>query len=543
MAEPARRSPAAARGAIVLAIDVGTTGAKTCLYRIGDKLESLGSALAEYPLLTPPGGGAEQRADDWWSAICRSTKRILKQTGTAAADVAGIAFCCQMQGSIFVDRDGAALRNPMIYMDARATKQIEDALYTGPLRIEKINAFKLLPSLWITGGMAATAKDPLWKYHWVRENEPAVFGAAYKWLDVKDYLAARCTGQFAMTQDSANITFVYDTRPGKLGWSRELCALFGVNRDHLPPVIKSTDRVGELAAGAARELGLREGTPVFGGGGDVSCISLGAGCTRTHDTHIYVGTSGWVVANVEKRMVDIGNFIASILGAIPGRYNYVAEQETSGLCLAWVRDHLALDEIGVYLDGRGGPKNRGDRPLYELLNETVEQTPPGAGGVIFTPWLHGNRAPREDPFVRAMFFNVGLNTGKRMLVRAVLEGVAYHKRWMLEAMEKRIPRQSKLRFVGGGAKSEVWCQIMADVTGRTIETIENPQDAGAVGAAMIAGVGMGAIPSFAAAHSFVPLKKSYEPRGEFRALYDRGFAVFQKLYQQNKKLFWAMNRD
>jgi xylulokinase len=142
-----------------------------------------------------------------------------------------------------------------------------------------------------------------------------------------------------------------------------------------------------------------------------------------------------------------------------------------------------------------------------------------------------------------MFFNVGLETGKRQLVRATLEGVAYHKRWMLEAIEKRIPRQTKVRFVGGGAKSSVWSQIMADVTGRAIETIENPQDAGAVGAAIICGVGLGAIPSFDAAHSFVPVKRAYAPRPEYRKLYDRGFDVFKQLYQQNKKLFWAMNRD
>jgi len=528
----------------VLAHDIGTTGNKTCVYRVGDRLELLHSCMEEYPLFMTPDGGAEQRVDDWWDAICRGTHRALAATGIPPEEIKGIAFCCQMQGSIFVDREGKALRNPMNYMDSRATKQIEKALHHGLIRIQKFNAIKGLRSLWITGGLAATAKDPLWKYHWVRENEPEVFKRADKWLDVKDYLTMRCTGNVAMTQDSAHLTFLYNTRPGKLGWSKQLCSMFNVDSRLLPRVITSTEKVGELTKVASADLGLKEGTPVFGGGGDASCVPIGAGCTLPDSMHIYIGTSGWVSANVGKRMVDINNFIASILGAIPGRYNYIAEQETSGLCLQWVRDHLALDEIGVYLKDHPGASDQYPIPssLYDLLNATVELTPPGAGGVIFTPWLHGNRAPREDPYVRAMFFNLSMNTGKRMMIRAVLEGVAYHKRWMLEALEKRVPRQDKIRFVGGGAKSEVWCQIIADVTGRVIETIENPQDAGAVGAAVICGVGLGVIPSFQAAHSFIPVKKTYRPRPEYRATYNTGYDVFTKLYKQNKALYRALNR-
>jgi xylulokinase len=526
----------------VLAHDIGTTGDKTCLYRIGERLELIHSCQEQYPLFMTPDGGAEQRVEDWWAAIRRATRRTLDATGIAPAEIKGISFCCQMQGSIFVDKDGKALRNPMIYMDARATAQKERALNHGLLKIAGMNIFKALPTLYLTGGMAATAKDPLWKYHWVREKEPEVFAAADKWLDVKDYLELRCTGKVRMTRDSAHVTFIYDTRPGKLGWSPWLCRIYGIEPRHLPTVITATERVGGLTKQAAQETGLVEGTPVFGGGGDLSCVAIGAGCTQANDVHIYIGTSGWVAANVGQRMVDINNFIASILGAIPGRYNYIAEQETSGLCLQWVRDHLALDEIGVYLHDHPGEPSPIPNALYDLLNQTVEQTPPGAGGVIFTPWLHGNRAPREDPYARAMFFNLGLQTGKRAMVRAVLEGVAFHTRWMLEAVEKRVPRRQRIRLVGGGAKSLVWCQIMADVTGRVIETIENPQDAGAVGAAVIAGVGLGAISSFNDACSFIPVRKAYSPRPEFRKAYDENFAVFKKLYQQNRKLFRSLNR-
>ena len=528
---------------LVLALDVGTTGCKTCLYRIGKTVEQLDSAVVEYPLYMTDDGGAEQKVDEWWDALCRSTKMLLNRSKVKKEEISGMAFSSQMQGSVLVDNDGQALHNPMTYLDSRSTEQIARYLYRGLFRIEGWNARLTLKSLHITGGLAATPKDPLWKYHWVKDNRPDIFEKAHKWLDVKDYLVLRCTGNYGMTYDSAHLTFVYDTRPGKLGWHEGLCKTFNVNMDHLPPVVASTDVVGTLTEKAAKEMGLKPGIPVFGGGGDTPMTAIGAGCVKNYDTHIYIGTSGWVLSNFDKRKVDVGNFIASILGPIPDLYCYIAEAETAGACLQWVRDHLALDEIGVYLDEHPAqdPEAKKDR-LFELLNRAVSDTEPGAGGVIFTPWLHGSRSPREDAYARGIFFNLGLNTGKRMLIRAVLEGVAYHDRWMLEAVEKQIPRRESVRLVGGGAKSEEWCQIMADVTGRKIETIPRPQDVGAMGAAVVCGVGLGVIENFEAAADFIQVEKTYEPRSQYREMYDRNFSVYKDLYEKNKKLFRRMNK-
>lgn len=533
------------KGAVyVITHDVGTTGNKSCIYRIDERIEMVDSCIVEYPLYSLPDGGVEQMAGDWWSAITHATRTIMKRSRLKASQVSGMAFCAQMQGSIFVDEKGEPLRNPMSYLDGRATEQIARYLYNGLIKIEgKWNALITLQSLWITGGLAATAKDPLWKYHWVKDHEPEVFRRACKWLDVKDYLIHRCTGCFGMTQDSANITFIYDTRPGKLGWSKSLCSRFDVDMNHLPPVVNSTDVVGGLSGQAARELGLAEGIPVFGGGGDVPLTAIGSGCLDLYDTHVYVGTSGWVASNVKKRMVDTTNFVASILGAIPEEYVFVAEQETSGACLKWVRDHMALDEIGVYLRAQHvAEKGEEYESLYDYLNKVILETDPGSGNVIFTPWLHGNRSPREDPFARGMFFNLSLGTGKRQMIRSVVEGMAYHKRWMLEAMEKRIPRRESLRFVGGGAKSEAACQILADVTGRTIETIENAQNAGTIGASVVCAVGLGLFGSFRDAKSRIPVNKIYTPRKRLRGMYDRNFEVFKQLYEKNRKLYHMLNR-
>ncbi len=529
----------------VLAHDIGTTGCKSCLYRISDSIRLVDSCLEEYPLYTLANGGVEQKVDEWWRALCNATKKVMRRSPVRPAGISGMVFCAQMQGLVLVDENGVALRNAMSYMDGRAVGEIDRYLNRGPVKIEgKWNALAVARSLYYTGGLAGTAKDPLWKYHWVKRHEPALFERVYKWLDVKDYLNLRCTGRFTMTPDSANLTFIYDTRPGKNAWNRPLCRTFDVDMNHLPEVIDSTDVVGPLGKKAAAEMGLVEGIPVFGGGGDVSLIAIGAGCLDLYDTHIYMGTSGWVASCVDKRMVDVGRFIASIMGAIPGRYNYVAEQETSGVCLQWVRDHLALDEIGVFLKARHVCECEGKyESLYDFLSQVVQEVPPGAGNVIFTPWLHGNRAPAEDSLSRGMFFNLGLSTGKRQLIRAVVEGIAFHKRWMLESIERKIPRRETLRFVGGGAKSPATCQIMADVTGRRVETIADPQNAGTIGATAVCAVGQGLMRDFGSVGEYIPVLKTYVPRDEHRKLYERMFYVFKKLYRNNRDLFRDLNRN
>lgn len=525
----------------ILVHDVGTTGNKACLYRVGETLELVDSHAVEYPIYVLKNGGVEQKVDDWWAAITKSTQQVLQTTGVDPQTIQGMAFCAQMQGVVMVDAQGNALRNAMSYMDGRATDQIGRYLHTGFPRIDNMNLVRLLQFVRLTGGGAASAKDSLWKYLWVRDNEPELFEATHKWLDVKDYLALRCTGEFTMGYDSANVTFVFDTRPDKLEWSESLCRRFDVEMTHLPDLVGATEKVGMLLPGPAGELGLPEGIPIFGGGGDLSMISVGSGGFDLHDTHIYIGTSGWTVANIDRRMTDINAMIAGVIGAVPGYYNYIAEQETSGSCLQWVRDHLAKDEIGVYLEAQSiGDVEQVESSLYDLLNAAVAETAPGCRGVIFTPWLHGNRSPFEDPYARGMFFNISLETGKRHLIRAVLEGDAFHKRWMLEAIEKKVPRQDTLRFVGGGAQSDQWAQILADVTQRKIEVVASPQNVGALGAAITAAIGLD-LTNFEHAKEMIKVENIYEPDPANDEVYNRQYEVFKQLYHQNRKLYKQLN--
>ena len=234
---------------------------------------------------------------------------------------------------------------------------------------------------------------------------------------------------------------------------------------------------------------------------------------------------------------------AAIVGAQNERFNYFAELETAGKCLEWVRDHLALDEIGIYLSKKDVCEGEESlyKSLYEYLSETVAKAEPGAKGVIFTPWLHGNRCPFEDPNAAGMFFNLRLDTGKTEMIRAVIEGICYHMRWMLQVSDKKVRTSQVIRFVGGGALSEVTCQILADITGRTIETVPEPQNAGSVGAAAITCLGLGIIHDLDELQTMIPVVKTFEPNPETRDVYDRNYAVFQSLYDDNRKNFAALN--
>ena len=527
----------------ILAYDIGTTGVKTCLYNVDKTLELIGSASEGYELYTFPDGGAEQHADEWWEAICKSTAEVLRKTGADPAEIDGITFCSQMQGLVLVDKDGVPVRHPMSYMDQRASEEMKEGIVNG-LKIAGMNAVKLLKSLQITGVVAGSVKDPIWRYNWVRNHEPENFSRVKWWLDVKEYIIGRMTGEFIMTEDSACSTMLYDTRKKTRGWSEEMCEMFNIDISHMPPVIKTTDVAGRLREKQAEELGLKAGTAVYGGGGDASLIGIGAGCVKKGETHIYCGTSGWVSTLIRRQMVDTECMIGGGLAVVPGLFNYFAEMETAGKSLEWVKDHLAKDEIGVYMDQEdiAGSKETVYESLYEYMSEVIDSCPAGAGGVIFTPWLHGNRCPFEDHYSRGMFFNISLDTGKTEMLRAVTEGVCYHLKWMLDCEDKKIKTSKTIRFVGGGALSPVTCQILADITGRTIETVANPQNAGAAGAALMAAVGTGAVKKISEAGALIPATAVYRPRTEDAEVYQRNYEVYKNLYKTNKKNFEMLNR-
>jgi xylulokinase len=528
----------------LLAADLGTTALKTCLYEVGESLVLRASASRRLRLETSSDGRAEQDPEEWWAALVSSVPELLASARLPPSAIGGLTFCAQMQCLVLVDSRGAAVRPALSYLDSRATAR-RSRLTSGGPRVAGIGVGLLLPWLAVAGGVAASAKDPLWKYLRVADEEPGAFSRVHRWLDAKDFLAARCTGRFTMSTDSAFATFLADTRGGRVRWSPWLIRRFGVNGAHLPEIVGQAERVGGLVAEAARGLGLPEGTPVFAGGGDASLIGVGAGAVAVGSTHVYVGTSGWVSTVADRRLVDPDTMMATVPGPAPGRYAYFGEQETSGKCLEWVRDHLALDEIGVYLEARERPSGPEEEyaSLIDYLTQAITQVPAGSGGLLFAPWLHGSRSPFEDPWVRGLFLNLSLETGKRQMIRAVVEGLAYNKRLLLEAQARKVRPSSVLRFVGGGALSDETCRILADVTGRAVEAVADPQNAGAAGAALVAAWGLGRFPDLGRAAATVKVRARFEPNVANRAAHDRNYGVFKDLYRATGRLFRRLNDE
>lgn len=535
----------------VITYDIGTTGIKTCLIEIDQEIKILASATVGYNLYvddeTGIKGGAEQDTDEWWDAMCRTTKTVFDKTPNVTKEqVEGISFCSAMQGLVLVDKEGNCIRRPMTYMDQRAREELKKGIAHG-FKIAGAEVTKLLKYLRYTGAVSSSVKDPIWKYKWVEAHEPENFKKIYKWLDIKEYLILRASGEFVMTQDSAFATLLYDTRKGHEGWCKPICDMVGVNVDHMPEIKKSTEKVGEVTEKAAHELGLALGTAVYGGGGDSSLIGVGAGAVEIGDTHIYSGTSGWVGTVVPEQLVDAGAMMAAIVGVNPKSYNYFGELETSNKCVGWVKDHLALDEIGVFLKKYGNAADSLEQVefnMYDYLEEVIDSIPAGSNGVIFTPWLHGNRCPFEDPNSAGMFFNIRLETGKTELIRSVVEGICFHMRWMLERQEQKISKYQttkSVRFCGGGALGETTCQILADILQRDVVVVESPQNIGAVGAAACIAVGMGIIPKMEDVKKLISIKKTYHPNLAHKNVYDKNFKVFQNLYKANKENFAILN--
>jgi xylulokinase len=526
----------------LVSVDLGTTALKVCVHEAGETLALRGAASRRLTLDSGEDGRAEQDPEEWWEALVSAVPEAIASAGVAPSAIGGLSFCAQMQCLVLVDEDGRAVRPALSYLDSRATRRRGRLTSAGP-RVAGIGIGLLLPWLRVAGGVAASAKDPLWKYLRVMDEEPEAFARVHRWLDAKDFLVARCSGKFVMSADSAFATFLADTRGHEVRWSPALARRFGVPVGHLPEILRSADIAGALLPEAARSLGLGAGLPVFAGGGDASLIGAGAGAVAVGATHVYVGTSGWVSTVADRRIVDARTMMATVPGPVPGRYAYFGEQETSGKCLEWVRDHLALDEIGVYLDKRVLPSGPEEEyaSLVDYLTKTIAEVPAGSGGLLFAPWLHGSRSPFEDPDVRGMFLNIGLETGKRQMIRAVVEGLAYNKRMLLEAQERRVGTSRVLRFAGGGALSDETCRILADATGRSVEPVLDPQYAGAAGAALVAACALGRFPDLDAAASTVRVRGHFEPRAAAREVHERNYRVFRELYPATKKLFARLN--
>jgi len=500
-----------------LAHDTGTSCNKAVLVEVNGNVCC--TASVEYPTMYPKPDWAEQNPEDWWQAVIASTRKVIKQSGVSPKDIIGITHTTQLMGIVPMSPDSPKpLRPAIIWLDGRAAEQATRmmAKFLGP------RVFAII------GGTALTGKDALPKLMWLHEKEPDIYNKMECFLDVNGYLTYRSTGVKVMEWSCAS-AFGFDI--GKKDWLRGVEKYIGLDMAKFPKLVRSNDKVGALTKEAAAELGLLEGTPVFGGCGDMQSAAIGSGAVCEGDGHIYLGTSGWVGVTTKKAFTG-NDGVVCLQAADPDMAFLSSEMETAGACLKWIADNF-------YKAEKLDPKIPN---VYKLMDEMTQTIPPGSDGLIITPWIYGERSPVADTWVRSTFFNLSAEHTREHLLRAMYEGVAYNLRWMIELVEKEFHYPLPvLRVIGGGARGEPWMQIIADVTGRRVEAVSHPLEAGAVGAAMTAAVGLGLYPNFASIKKVVKVERVFEPQACNGECYDGLFQAYKRLYRCLQGLYHDVN--
>jgi xylulokinase len=517
----------------LLAIDLGTSGPKVGLASVAGQV--LAAEIETMPLTLLPNGGAEQNPDDWWNAIVTATRRLLAHRIVPLDDIVGVSVTSMYSSTVAVDADGRPLMDAILWMDTRGARYVK-AITEGLINFQGYGVDKLLRWLPRTGGLPThSGKDSIAHILFLKHERPDLYRAAHKFLEPKDYLNYRLTGKFAATYDSIILHWLTDNRDiNRVSYNPGLLRLAGVDGEKFPELMHATDILGPLLPEAAAELGLPAALPVVAGCTDAQSAAIGSGAVRDYEGHLYLGTSAWLSCHVPFKKTDIFNNMASLPSAIPGRYAIANEQECAGVCLTFLRDHLffAPDELPT-----GAP------PLeaYALFDRLAARAPAGSDGLIFTPWLVGERTPIEDHTVRGGFFNLSLKMTRENLVRAVFEGVACNARWLLGCVEQFTGRPFEwLNCIGGGAKSALWCQIQADVLNRAIRQVKDPVRANVRGAALIAAVGLG-YTSFDQIAAHVEIAETFRPDPDHRKVYDELFREFLNIYKNNRAAYARLN--
>jgi xylulokinase len=533
MAQAPNHRTAPADERLVLALDLGTSGCKCALVSLDGAVHAWAFRAVQ---LHVQGALAEQDPHDWWNAFLGSAGEIL--AGDAGLRRRVVAVCCsaQTEGTVCVDRSGQPIGRALTWLDARGASAMARRVRGRGLNIEGYAPLKLWRWLRLTGGAPSlSGRDSAGHMAYIHDEEPQRYERTHKFLNVPDYLNLRLSGRFCATQDSTVTSWITDNRDAHhVRYAPELVRLLGIDMDRLPEIVRSTDVLGPLLPEVAQALGLSEDTVVVAGAVDNSAVAVGA-AVADYDTHLYLGTSSWLGAHIPFMKTDVRHKIAAVPSAVDGRYLAMALQSTAGANLSFLRDRILYhpDELA---------SDEEHPAVYEALNRIAARVPPGARGLIYTPWLLGERTPVDDPRLRAGLLNMSLEHTREDIFRAFLEGVALNTRWMLEPFARLLGRNpGTITAVGGGAQSDVWCQIMADVTGQPIRQIENPIQTNAIGATFIAGVGMGAL-SFADLAHLRRTRAIYEPARALRRLHDDQFETFKEVRTRLAPLYHRLNQ-
>ncbi len=490
----------------LIAHDLGTSGNKATLFTTEGKV--VRSFTVPYPVRFFNGNYAEQDPENWWDAMCDATRAVLE--GEDASRVAAVSFSAQMQACLVVDRQGRPLRDAMIWADQRAS---EEAGILG----ERIGSKRMYE---ITGHRLS-ASYSVEKLMWLKRHEPEIYAKTYKMLQAKDYVIHRLTGNFVTDYSDASGTHALDLR--NLCWSREILEAAQISEEKLPELKKSTDIAGYVQERIAGECGLPAGTPIVCGGGDGPCSAVGAACIDDGELYLTYGTSAWIGGTTREPFMDEDQVVNCFAHVIPGRYMPCGAMQAAGSSFSYMRDNLC------------------DDVPYREMDRMVEKSPVGAKNLLFLPYMLGERSPRWNPNTSSAFLGIKPEHEKKDYVRAVLEGVAMNMELILKAYRKYMPVR-ELCLTGGGAKADVTARILADVLEVELRRPDQVEIATSIGAAVIAGVGVGIFPDFEEVRRFLKFEDRVKPVERHCQVYRRLKPVFDEAYTCLLPLYEKLSR-
>lgn len=490
----------------ILAHDLGTSGNKATLFSEEGKLAS--SAFVPYDTHYFNSTWVEQNADDWWTAVCKSSRLLLEDAKIPAASIAAVSFSGQMLGCLCVDKKGTPLRPAIIWADQRAQEQ---AAYM-ETRISQWDFYKIT-------GHRNTASYGMQKLMWIRDNQPHIYEQTYKTLNAKDYIVFKLTGKFFTDYSDGQSNGCYDILGWK--WSEKLLSYAGLDPEKLPDLKPSTFIAGSVTCKAAAETGLAEGTPVVMGGGDGVAASVGAGSVRPGKTYCCLGTSAWITTASETPVFDEQMRTVTWAHMVPGLYAPNGTMQYAAGAYNWAKNTLC--QMECYDAKRDG------KSPYDYMNRQIEKSPPGANGVLFLPYMLGERAPRWDPDSKGAFLGLKPENTKGDILRSVMEGVAMNLSIILDILKSHISIE-EIMVLGGGAKASVWRSIMADIFRIPLTVPLLLDEAGSMGAAVTGGVGVGLFHNFDAVEKFIQIRSVHQPEPENSTVYEHSRELFDECY-------------
>ena len=518
----------------ILAIDHGTSGVKSSLFSV--RGEHLATETQKTPVIFLPGGGAEQDPGLWWDALIQTSQKLVAANLVPVQDIVAVCVSSTFSSTVAVDENGKHLGNSLTWMDSRGARYVKKIIRGFP-SFEGYGLLTMVPWIYKTGGgPQLSGKDDIAHVLWWKNEAPEIYRRAQFFLGSKDYLNLRLSGVPAASHDSISLFWCANTRDlGNVHYDDWIIKKLGIDKSKLPLLRRSIDVLGNVLPEVADAIGLKRGVKVVCGSPDHQSACIGSGAVRDFEGHFYIGTSSWIQCVVPFKKTDVLHSIASLPTSIPGKYYSVCEQDIAGGALAFLAENVLFRKSK--LNAASAPEN-----VYELMDQAAATVAPGAGKLIFTPWLNGERTPVDSTTLRAGLYNISLTTTAEQIVRAFFEGVAMNSRWMLGYVEKFIGRKmAALNAVGGGAKSRVWCRIFADVMDRTIRQVKDPQQANARGAAFIAAVALGFI-KFDDVPSLVQITEEFKPEPKNRKTYDQLYREFLQIYQNNRAIFKRLNQ-